>query len=754
MARNVLMLSLDDLRSPDDWGHFADLVKTPNLDRLAAMGTTFTHAITQVPVCNASRSSVFSGQQPSQNGILDNYVPWYQRIDAADTLPAVLRQSGAYVAMFGKNFHSDPIDAARSAILFDEFSYAEFDGDPTRVAADGLRHTTPFRAGRYTGPASDLRDEHTVADALDFLGRAGDLTKPFFLSVGITKPHQDWWVPSQYFNLYDNAAVRAALEASLADGTIIPGAAEFADVPPRTGASSTHRTVIAPDHDLWADYIHGYLASISYADAKIGQVLDALEADPALAADTAIVMWSDNGVHLGDHDRWEKFTPWREVNEVPMIVVEPGQQGGQVADQVVSLVDIFPTVLDLMGVDAPARLDLAGESLVPIVEDIDIGWYDPASGRGVALSTVLGTISIRAVVPGYGDVRYSLYPGGQVELYKLGSDPYEHVNRLNYKTGKGLTASDDALHAIVKGLLSERLADAHVLISDGKAAVTGTAADELILGATGAGSSVLRGGGGGDTYLVYKASTITEAAGGGFDTIIMQNETLEKTFVLPANVEMIQVAHVFTGNNANNWIMAGGFAGTLKGLGGNDVIRAGNGGYAVDGGAGNDDLTGEKGKDTLVGGNGNDTVAAGGGDDSLVGGSGADVLAGEAGKDRIKGDGGADRLTGGADNDVFVFAAAGDSTPTAADTITDFAGAGAAAGDRIDLAAIDANGVAAGNQAFLWGGTGNGHLRAVEEGNRTVLLGNTDADAAAEVRIVLDDGAVRASAYTAADFIL
>lgn len=749
-TRNVVMLAIDDLRSPDDWGHFASMVKTPNLDRLAAMGTTFTHAINQVPVCNASRSSVFTGQQPSQTGILDNYVPWYDRVDAADTLPAVLRQSGAYVAMFGKNFHTDPISPALQSVLFDEFSYVEFDGDPTKVAADGLRHTTPFRSGRYIGPASDLRDEHAVADALDFLGRADDLTKPFFLSVGITKPHQDWWVPSKYFDMYDNAAVRAALEASLADGTIIPGAPEFTDVPPRTNASGTH-AAMAADHDLWADYIHAYLASISYADAKVGQVLDALQANATLAAETAIVMWSDNGLHLGDHDRWEKFTTWREANEVPMIIAEPGKAGGQVADQIVSLADIFPTVMDLMNIATPARLDLSGESLRPIVTDSNVNWYDPDSGRGVALSTVWGIFSIRADVPGYGDVRYSLYPGNQVELYLLDSDPNEHVNRLNYKTGKGLTARDDALHAIVKDLMADQLADAHVLISNG-GAVNGTAANELILSA--GTKSVLSGGAGDDTYLVYNTTTIKEVAGAGFDTIIMQNNTLEKTFVLPANVEMIEVAHQFTGNAAANWIFGIGFQGTLKGLGGNDVLRAGNGGYTLDGGDGNDDLTGEKGKDTVLGGNGNDTMAAGNGDDSLVGGAGTDSLAGEAGKDRLIGGAGADRLTGGADADTFVFVAAGDSTPAAADTITDFVGPGAASGDKIDLGAIDANAGITGNQAFIWGGTAAGHLRATEEGTKTVLLGNTDADAAMEIRIVLDDGSTRSTAYTAADFIL
>ena len=113
--------------------------------------------------------------------------------------------------------------------------------------------------------------------------------------------------------------------------------------------------------NLWVDYIHAYLAAISYADAKIGEVLDALEAGPALAADTAIVLWSDDGYHLGDHDRWSKFTHWSEADRGSVDRRRSRRSGvGRPAEQVVSLVDLFPTVLDLMGIETPARLDLAG----------------------------------------------------------------------------------------------------------------------------------------------------------------------------------------------------------------------------------------------------------------------------------------------------------------------------------------------------------------------------------------------------------
>ena len=193
-------------------------------------------------------------------------------------------------------------------------------------------------------------------------------------------------------------------------------------MPPMTRPSSEHAQIGA-NLDLWADYIHGYLAAVSYADAKIGEVLDALEDDPALAANTSILLWSDHGFHLGDKDRWHKFSHWREATQVPFILVDPDAPGGQTANQVVSLVDIFPTVLDLMGVAKPPGLGLSGNSLLPIVQDVDIGWYNPGAGKGVALTTIYGSMSIRALVPGEGDLRYTRYPDGTEELYHLGNDP-------------------------------------------------------------------------------------------------------------------------------------------------------------------------------------------------------------------------------------------------------------------------------------------------------------------------------------------
>ena len=356
-AKNVVMFTIDDMRSVEDWGNFAPMVVTPNIDRLMDAGTTFDRAVAQVPLCNPSRSSVFTGRQPSATGIIDNDIPWYERNAAADTLPAVLRQSGAYVAMYGKNFHDDPISAANKKILFDDFLWPATDDRAAQVPHDDVWHTSPFKSGHYTGP-DNLRDAQTTALAVDFLANeAAGLAQAFYLGVGITRPHLNWVVPTAYWNLYGSDEIRAVLGRSLADGTIIPAVDEYMDVPPMN-RPDTVASAIAADMDLWVDYLHGYLASVSYADAKIGQVLDALEADPKLAAETSIVLWSDNGFHLGDEQRWQKNTPWRSAAEVPVVIVEPDGIGGRHAQSVVNLVDLYPTVLDLMGIDKPKGLTL------------------------------------------------------------------------------------------------------------------------------------------------------------------------------------------------------------------------------------------------------------------------------------------------------------------------------------------------------------------------------------------------------------
>jgi Ca2+-binding RTX toxin-like protein len=321
-------------------------------------------------------------------------------------------------------------------------------------------------------------------------------------------------------------------------------------------------------------------------------------------------------------------------------------------------------------------------------------------------------------VPGEGDMRYTRYPDGTEELYHLGNDPNEHVNRLDFDTGKGLTPADDRRHGIMSALMDEQLENAGMLFSDGSGTVVGSAARELLVAPAGPGQHRLSGGGGGDTYVLYRNATVTELAGGGFDSVVIENPALETTFVLPANVEMVQVLSSFTGNAFNNIIVGSDGSGTLNGGGGNDTIGAGDGNDTLDGGSGNDRLSGAVGRDVLIGGAGSDA------------------------------------LFGGFARDIFRFRSASDSTPTASDTINGFEAAGAKLVDRIDLSAIDANVQISGNQAFAFGGTTIGRVRVEASGSSSVVLANTDGDSAAEVRIVIKDGGTLPGAYTADDIIL
>ena len=269
--------------------------------------------------------------------------------------------------------------------------------------------------------------------------RAGDLDEPFFLGVGITKPHLNWWVPSAYFDLYDPAAIRAALRKSLQDGSIIPGNGEYFDVPPMSVPSPDHPQ-IAANFDLWADYIHGYLASVSYADAKVGEVLDALEADPALAADTAILLWSDHGYHLGDKDRWGKFTHWKEATQVPFIYVDPDEAGR--ADGAAGR-QPHRHLPDRARLDGhrragPARphrrqpaADRAGRRH-RLVQSRDRPRHRPDDDRRLGVDP--------GARPGQGRLPLHPLPRRHEELYDISRDPNEHVNRVNFDTGKGKTA--------------------------------------------------------------------------------------------------------------------------------------------------------------------------------------------------------------------------------------------------------------------------------------------------------------------------
>jgi arylsulfatase A-like enzyme len=299
--------------------------------------------------------------------------------------------------------------------MFDETYY----GEHNNVAND------PFKVGIFGGNLENMGDYKNTSWAIDILDKfSGPGDDPLFLSVGLTAPHVDWVAPQEYFDRFplDTIVLPEIIENDISD---LPSFARlFLD-------SAFQQSVL--DADAWARIIQGYLATVSFTDDMIGRLLQGLT-ESGLEENTSIVLWSDHGQHFGEKEKWNKFTLWEEAARSPLVIVDPdiGTPGQHVED-VVEFLDIFPTILDLVGA-APVSWT-QGRSLVPLMEGDETPW------NGVAFSNIYGSFSVRT-----GDYRYSRYEDGSEELYDIRHDPHEWVN-----------LAGDPSYAVVKSELSADL---------------------------------------------------------------------------------------------------------------------------------------------------------------------------------------------------------------------------------------------------------------------------------------------------------
>ena len=344
---DVIVISVDDLTywaGPNSI--FSGQIHAPNIQRLAAEGISFSNAYTPEAICNPARTSFFTGLTPNQTGIHSNDQVWYETIEAGTTLPAQFLAAGYDVGGYGKLMHSIALPSDVADDMFSDYvGKTGFDGG-------GVIGPLPPEVGE-----EQLADHVTIDNAIGFL-RDHTGSDPFMLNVGLVKPHLNWTVPQEYFDLYpldeievpglvgdDMTNVPAFIRDQLVDsrGHPVPNSVEQAKV-----------------------FLQGYFASLSYADAQIGRLFDELDATGRWDS-TTIVLWSDHGYHLGDRGNlWGKFTLWEEATKVPLIFKLPdGAQGGRVVDDVVNLVDVYPTLTDLAGIDTPDGL--SGDSLKSFV---------------------------------------------------------------------------------------------------------------------------------------------------------------------------------------------------------------------------------------------------------------------------------------------------------------------------------------------------------------------------------------------------
>jgi choline-sulfatase len=404
---NVLFIAIDDL---NDWtgclgGH--PQARTPNLDALARQGVLFTNAHCAAPLCNPSRAALLTGIRPSTSGVYYNDQPPRQAplLAQAVTLPQHFQQHGYRVVGGGKLFHY-PDPESWHDYFPSKTTNKPPDPAPPKVPVNGIPDAAHFDWGPVEVPDAAMGDMQVAEWAAAQL--APPAADPFFLGVGLFRPHLPWYVPPKYFDLHPLESI------------VLPTVNEhdLDDVPPvgRRFArpEGDHRRVL--EHNQWRQAVRGYLASISFADAVLGKVMDAFRRSPH-ARNTIVVLWSDHGWHLGEKLHWRKFALWEEATHNVLTISAPGvtKPGGR-CGRTVSLLDVYPTLIDLCGLKP--REGLEGVSLQPLLKRPAAPW-----GRPALTTYGRNNHSVRSE-----RWRYIRYHDGGEELYDRQADPLEWVN--------------------------------------------------------------------------------------------------------------------------------------------------------------------------------------------------------------------------------------------------------------------------------------------------------------------------------------
>ncbi|MHC4995824.1 MAG: sulfatase [Planctomycetota bacterium] len=415
---NILFISIDDL---NDWvgvlgGH--PQAKTPNLDRLAASGVLFTNAHCPAPACNPSRTAIFSGLAPYTSGLITNTQKMREVIPDADLMPVYFAKNGYHTMGGGKLLHY-----ITDGPSWHEYFPSKDKFQPNYYYPKKRPHSLPYEKWMYIEfdwGGFDFPDEDFMGDVLTMNWASEKLhqeyDKPFYLAVGIYRPHLPWFAPQKYFDMFPLD------EVQLPPGYI---GGDLNDVPEagnRVANGRYHRHINGLG--LSREAVQAYLACIAYADAMLGRLLNALETSP-YRDNTIVALWSDHGWHLGEKDHWRKFSVWRASTRVPLIVrvpqTAPGLPGGAPtgarSDRPVNLLDLFNTMTDLAGL--PRKQGLDGASLVPLLKNPKADWPHVS----ITQLHTPGTFSISSQ-----DYRYIHYHDDSEELYKITVDPYEWRN--------------------------------------------------------------------------------------------------------------------------------------------------------------------------------------------------------------------------------------------------------------------------------------------------------------------------------------
>lgn len=410
---DVLFIAIDDLNNWLTVYNPDNPIKTPHLERLARRGVFFSHAYAAAPMCNPSRTAVMTGLRPSTSGVYTNTDSWRTILPHAVTVSQRFIRAGYIAESGGKIFHHRLPGADNPANPSFQLTFNKVpERAPTKNYSgftEGPMAATAYDFGEHDKKMTDLDLVEWVTEELHKPRR-----EPLFLAAGIFRPHLPFYAPADFFRMYP------------IDKVALPPmpAGDLDDVPP-IGKQLAHTEQFlccslaaqpSGSRGSLRRFVQAYHAAVTFADSMVGRLLDALDSS-GRAKSTIIVLWSDNGYHLGDKENCVKFTLWEKSCNVPLIIVAPGiAQAGARCSRTVSLIDIYPTLLEMASLPAAEGLD--GQSMVPLLRNPEARWDRPA-----LMTSGQGNHAVRSK-----RWRYIRYRDGGEELYDHDRDPWELTN--------------------------------------------------------------------------------------------------------------------------------------------------------------------------------------------------------------------------------------------------------------------------------------------------------------------------------------
>lgn len=427
---NVLFITIDDLR-PTLGCYNAPLIQTPNIDKLASEGMVFNRAYCQAAICAPSRPSFLSGLRPDSTGVYGFKKTFREKAPNVVTLPELFKNKGYFSTYYGKIFHSDKPDPqswSREGHITEPTAWRGYVLKESQIE-DSISIATPGPP-RY-GPAFEMADapdgaypDSWIADsAINVLEEVALTGQPFFLAVGFIKPHLPFVAPKKYWDLYNPADIKIPEYREMPDGSPLYSINRPGGITTRYSGFDDRNHV---SEEMTLKLNHGFLASISFVDAQFGRVIDKLK-ELDLYDNTLIVVLGDHGQKVGEYGAFMKSSNFEIDTRAPLILNCPGKRDkGQRTNALVELVDIYPSVCELIGIEKPAHLQ--GTSLNALWNNPEMEWTDYAFSQRKEdkyLGNAMRTDRYRLVV-------WSLFENREqieaIELYGLQNDPGETRN--------------------------------------------------------------------------------------------------------------------------------------------------------------------------------------------------------------------------------------------------------------------------------------------------------------------------------------